>query len=180
MKYAIALAIAMLVVGVIVGRGCRPAPAVFLGPITTVHDTIEVPGPEHVVVRWQTKVQKFVKRETVNKLIRETVIKKDSNSTFAKDTFPRLYNVYSLLAGQRLGDTTFVRTARASGDQGVSMFLTTGPILAVQAGFEPAPQISFGEFPQARRRHGLITDILLVGAAGTIGYASCRLEQALR
>lgn len=163
---------------VLFGLGrCTASHEVVMGPIVTVHDTI--PGLTKFDTAWVDKVRKVIVHDTINKLIRETVVRVDSvrDSIFIHDTLPQTYYVADLLAGQKMGDSTRILTVRGDGQRGISTFFTTGPILAIQAGREPAPRIQFGEFP--RKRHGILTDILIVGVAGTAGFAACEVVNGI-
>jgi len=166
--------VALVVLIAVFWLGRCTGPAKFVMPtIVTVHDT--TPGLSRTDTLRLTRIQKIVEEKTANVLVRETVVKVDTvrDSIFLRDTLPINYYVSDLLAGQRLGESTFVHTVRSDGQRGINTYFTLGPILAIEAGPDPAPRIRFGTFP--KKHHGLVTDILISGVSASAGFAACEI-----
>ena len=159
--------------GYLVGKDdCEPEVVTVPPVFHTDVDTVEVPPPWMLqLVDSMTKALAKKPRRDTTFLVQETTVT-DSfpYPVFVKDTSARFWWPERGIFGQKPGAVTTVVTREPfSGRATVLRYQTPGPVLSFVADTSPRPRIEFGTFSIPKKRHGFLTDLLLVGGSFTLG-----------
>ena len=159
--------------GYFVGKDEGEEDVVTVPPVIhTEVDTVERPPPWmlQLVDSMSKALAKKPRRDTTFLVQQVTVMDSFPYPVFVKDTSARFWWPERGIFGQKPGAVTTVVTREPfSGRATVLRYQTPGPVLSFVADTSPRPRIEFGTFSIPKKRHGFLTDLLLVGGSFTLG-----------